>query len=185
MMLPARRMTKSRECSPWDIPEGRSSMSLRPTAILMRVRFTESKLKGNQFDFSFSGIKTAVLYHLRRNPQLHPDVEARHHSLARGERGADALRAISTPATLDLVASFQRSVVENLVSRTFAAAEQYSAKTVLVSGGVAANSELRRTFEVRSSPPRHENVLSQPRAFNRQCRDDCSRRLPAISCRRA
>ena len=115
------------------------------------VRFSETKLKGNQFDFSFSGIKTGVLYYLRRNPQLHPEVEARQQALARGERGADALRAISGPATLDLVASFQRSVVDNLVSRTLAATEQYSAKTVLVSGGVAANSELRRTFEAEAS----------------------------------
>jgi N6-L-threonylcarbamoyladenine synthase len=117
-----------------------------PTAI----RFTESKLKGNQFDFSFSGIKTAVLYHLRRNPQLQPEVEARSASLARGERGAETLRKISSDATLDVIASFQRSVVNNLVSRTFAAAEQSAARTILVSGGVAANSELRRTFEAEA-----------------------------------
>ena len=36
------------------------------------IRFADPKIKGNPFDFSFSGIKTAVLYHLRRNPQLQP-----------------------------------------------------------------------------------------------------------------
>ncbi|MGA8768470.1 MAG: tRNA (adenosine(37)-N6)-threonylcarbamoyltransferase complex transferase subunit TsaD [Candidatus Acidiferrales bacterium] len=111
------------------------------------VHFNEPKMSGNVFDFSFSGIKTAVLYHLRRNPQLEPEIEARRHALARGERSADALRALSSPATLDLIASFQRAVVDNLVSRTFAAAEKHTVRTVLVSGGVAANSELRRTFE--------------------------------------
>ena len=118
-----------------------------PTAI----RFTESKLKGNEFDFSFSGIKTAVLYHLKRNPELQAEVEVRSGLLARGERAAEALRAVSSSATLDLIASFQRSVVNTLVSRTFAAAEQYAAKTILVSGGVAANSELRRAFETEAT----------------------------------
>jgi N6-L-threonylcarbamoyladenine synthase len=132
-----------------------------PTAI----RFTESKLKGNQFDFSFSGIKTAVLYYLRRNPQLQPEVEARSASLARGERGAEALRAISSDATLDVIASFQRSVVNNLVSRTFAAAEQNAARTILVSGGVAANSELRGRFEAEAGR-RGMNVYFPSRALS-------------------
>jgi N6-L-threonylcarbamoyladenine synthase len=111
------------------------------------VRFAEPKMKGNAFDFSFSGIKTAVLYHLRANPQLQPEIDARLASLARGERSADALRALCTPETLGLIASFQRSVVDNLVNRTLAAAQQFAARTVLVSGGVAANSELRRAFD--------------------------------------
>jgi N6-L-threonylcarbamoyladenine synthase len=111
------------------------------------VRFNEPKMSGNVFDFSFSGIKTAVLYHLRRNPQIEPEIAARKQALARGDRSADALRALSSAATLDLIASFQRAVVDNLISRTLAATEKYSARTVLVSGGVAANSELRRTFE--------------------------------------
>jgi len=115
------------------------------------IRFAEPKMKGNAYDFSFSGIKTAVLYHLRRNPQLDPEIEARQQALARGENGADALRALSSQATLGLIASFQRSVVDNLVTRTFAAAEQNGARTILVSGGVAANSELRRTFEAESA----------------------------------
>jgi len=114
------------------------------------IRFGEPKMKGNPYDFSFSGIKTAVLYHLRRNPQLQPEIEARGQALARGECGADALRALATPATLDLIASFQRAVVDDLVNRTLAAAAQYAVATVLVSGGVAANSELRRKFEAEA-----------------------------------
>jgi N6-L-threonylcarbamoyladenine synthase len=111
------------------------------------IRFAEPKMKGNVYDFSFSGIKTALLYHLKRNPQLQPEIEARQQALARGERKAEALRPLSTQPTLDLIASFQHSVVENLISRTLAAAEQHNARTILVSGGVAANSELRRAFE--------------------------------------
>jgi N6-L-threonylcarbamoyladenine synthase len=115
------------------------------------IRFGEPQMKGNPYDFSFSGIKTAVLYHLRRNPQLQPDIEARQQALARGERSADALRALSSTATIDLIASFQRAVVDGLVTRTLAAAEQHAVRTVLVSGGVAANSELRCTFEAEAA----------------------------------
>jgi len=125
---------------------------LAPHGNPARVRFSEPKISGNPYDFSFSGIKTAVLYHLRRNPQLQPEIEARNQALARGERGADALRALCSPATLDLIASFQRAVVEDLVTRTLAAAPACGAKTVFISGGVAANSELRRTFEAEAAP---------------------------------
>jgi N6-L-threonylcarbamoyladenine synthase len=116
------------------------------------VRFGSTKMSsGNPHDFSFSGIKTAVLYHLRRNAHLEPEIEARRQALARGERGAEQLRALASPETLDLVASFQRAVVEDLVTRTFAAAEERGVRTILVSGGVAANSELRRTFETEAA----------------------------------
>ncbi len=115
------------------------------------VRFAEPKMKGNACDFSFSGIKTALLYHLKRNPQLQPEIEARQQALSRGERKAAALLPLTTQPTLDLIASFQHSVVQNLVSRTLAAAEQQNARTILVSGGVAANSELRRVFEAQAA----------------------------------
>jgi len=49
--------------------------------------------------------------------------------------------------TLDLVASFQRAIVEDLVGKTLAAAEAYNVATLFVTGGVAANQELRQTFE--------------------------------------
>jgi tRNA N6-adenosine threonylcarbamoyltransferase len=115
------------------------------------IRFAEPKMSGNAFDFSFSGIKTAVLYHLRRNPQLQPEIEARQQALARGERGAETMRQLSSAATLDLISSFQRAVVEDLVGRTLAAVAQNAVRTVLVSGGVAANSALRAGFGAEAS----------------------------------
>jgi len=51
------------------------------------------------------------------------------------------------PTTLDLVASFQRTMVRDLVERTLDAAREYDVATVFVTGGVAANNELRQTFE--------------------------------------
>ncbi len=110
-------------------------------------RFGEPKMKGNPYDFSFSGIKTAVLYHLRAHPELSPEIEARGQAIARGERRAEQLLPLASPHTLDLVASFQASVVETLVNRTLAAAEQWAVRSVFVSGGVAANRALRKSFE--------------------------------------
>ena len=65
-------------------------------------------------------------------------------------RLADAL-TLCDPPTLDLVASFQHAVVENLKRRTFAAAEHYGAESILVSGGVAANRELRVAFTAEAA----------------------------------
>ncbi len=114
-----------------------------PTAI----RFGPAKMKGNPLDFSFSGLKTAVLYHVREHPEYAAEIETRKEALAQGRRAAADLKPLCSQQTLDLVASFQRTVVHELVSRTLAAASQCRVKTILVSGGVAANRELRRTFE--------------------------------------
>jgi tRNA N6-adenosine threonylcarbamoyltransferase len=111
------------------------------------VAFTAPHTRGNRFDFSFSGIKTAVLRHIRANPELEREIAARREAHSRGVRSAAELLPLCSRATLDLVASFQRAVVEDLVQRTLEAAEERAARCVLVSGGVAANSELRATFE--------------------------------------
>lgn len=114
------------------------------------IRFGTPQMKGNASDFSFSGIKTAVLYHLRKHPEFQAEITAREQALARGERSLDALRQLSSPATLDLLASFQRAVVDDLVTRTLAAAQRNGVRSIFVSGGVAANRELRLTFEARA-----------------------------------
>jgi N6-L-threonylcarbamoyladenine synthase len=99
-----------------------------------------------RFLFSFSGLKTAVL----RYVQLHdmkPAIEARREALAKlpEAKPSDAL-ALCDRDTLNLVASFQRAVVDDLVRKTSAAAESFHSASIVVSGGVAANSELRQHF---------------------------------------
>ena len=111
------------------------------------IRFSDVKIKGRPYDFSFSGIKTAVLYHLRKHPEYEPEIRARREALARGERQAAQLRPLVSTQTLQLLVSFQGIVVSELVGRTLKAAEETGARSVLVSGGVAANGELRATFE--------------------------------------
>jgi len=60
------------------------------------------------------------------------------------------LMPLCSPQTLALVREFQNAVVRDLVERTMRAAEELSVESVLISGGVAANSQLRTTFEERS-----------------------------------
>ena len=114
------------------------------------VKFGRTKTRGNPLDFSFSGLKTAVLYFVREHAEFAPEIRAREEALERGERKSDQLLPLCSRATLGLVKAFQDAVVRDLVERAFAAAEEQNATSILVSGGVAANSQLRAEFEQRA-----------------------------------
>ena len=102
-------------------------------------------------DFSYSGIKTAVLRYVETH-NLRASIEQRRRDLAQTPNPSrEQILAACDPQTLDLVASFQRAVVNDLVSKTLAAAREHGVATVLVTGGVAANSELRKAFEQRAA----------------------------------
>lgn len=89
------------------------------------IRFPRAVLNKG-YDFSFSGLKTAVRDYLRKQEET------------------------GTPARLeDVCASFQEAVVEVQVAKTMRAAREYGASTVFVSGGVAANSRLRELMSAR------------------------------------
>jgi N6-L-threonylcarbamoyladenine synthase len=91
------------------------------------VEFTVARIKDGRSDFSFSGIKTAVLLHVRRQG-IPPVAEA-----------AEAPQRVR-----DLVASFQRAVVDALVRGLRKAAALDRPRSLILTGGVAANSLLRR-----------------------------------------
>jgi N6-L-threonylcarbamoyladenine synthase len=114
------------------------------------VKFGPTKTRGNPLDFSFSGLKTAVLYHVRETSEYSEEIRKREEALARGERKFEQLLPLCSPKTLALVREFQNAVVRDLVQRTMTAAEELDVASVLVSGGVAANSQLRATFEERA-----------------------------------
>ena len=100
-----------------------------------------------RFDFSYSGIKTAVLRYVETHNMAAP-IEARRRALAAIPKPKlEDYLANCDKQMLDLVASFQRAVVGDLVSKTLAAAREYEIATLFVTGGVAANGELRETFE--------------------------------------
>ncbi|HEX4007055.1 MAG TPA: tRNA (adenosine(37)-N6)-threonylcarbamoyltransferase complex transferase subunit TsaD [Acidobacteriaceae bacterium] len=101
--------------------------------------------------FSFSGIKTAVLRYVHVH-EMEPSIEARRSALAALPHPTppDAL-PLCDRRTLDLIASFQRSVIDDLRRKTFRTAEALNVDRVLVSGGVAANRELRVRFTAEAA----------------------------------
>ena len=100
------------------------------------------------FLFSFSGIKTAVLRYVELNhmrEEAHARVP-RMLAMARPPKTREDALALCPQPVLDLIASFQHAVVGDLMKKTFAAAEWLGAARILVTGGVAANRELRARF---------------------------------------
>jgi N6-L-threonylcarbamoyladenine synthase len=111
-----------------------------PTA----VRFTFAKMKGNALDFSFSGLKTAVLRWVEAR-DMAAEIDTRRALLRTCPLpSVEQWLAITPPRTLDLLASFQHAVIHELLTRAAASAEAMHARTLIVSGGVACNSGLRK-----------------------------------------
>lgn len=105
------------------------------------------------FLFSFSGIKTAVLRYVELHG-LREEAAARVPrmlAVGRPPKTRDEALELCPQGTLDLIASFQRAVVGDLLRKTFAAAEAVDAERILVTGGVAANRELRERFTDESA----------------------------------
>ena len=100
-----------------------------------------------RFDFSYSGIKTAVLRYVETHG-MQPSIAVRRKALsAIAKPKLEDYLAHCDRQALDLAASFQRAMVEDLVSKTLAAARTCDAATLFVTGGVAASNELRKQFE--------------------------------------
>ena len=95
-------------------------------------------IKSNDYNFSFSGLKTSVLYYLRDNPNAKKE---------------------------DVAASFQQAVIDVLVKKTIRAAEECKAKTILLCGGVSANKPLRETLHA-SCLMLHKNFVVPDFKFN-------------------
>src|SRR5260370_35301878 len=100
-------------------------------------------MKGNALDFSFSGLKTAVL-RWSQTRDLAAEVQARKELLAtHPQPTAEEWLAVTPPITRDLLASFQRPVIEELLRRARAAAESIAARALSISGGLACTPGLR------------------------------------------
>jgi N6-L-threonylcarbamoyladenine synthase len=95
------------------------------------IRFPRAWLEGS-WNFSFSGLKTAVLREVRKLEESGDDIPVE-----------------------DFAASFQEAVVDVLVTKTLSAAEEFNAKEILVAGGVSANQALRETMVEKSPLPVH------------------------------
>ena len=120
-------------------PGGPVIDQLAPYGDPRAVKFSFAKMKSNDLDFSFSGIKTAVLRWTEAN-NLEAEIESRR---ALVNPTLDQLLAATPQTTRDLVASFQFTVIEELLRRSVIAAGRINAESVIVAGGVACNSGLR------------------------------------------
>lgn len=106
--------------------------------------FPRARLEGD-YDFSFSGLKTAVM----REATVMPSAAAR-----RREPGAEKTAQLRSDVSVaDLAASFQRAVVTALAEKTAKAARDYEVTEILLAGGVSANQELRRTMRALCDLP--------------------------------
>ncbi len=106
------------------------------------INFPRPMIYEKNFDFSFSGLKTAVLYHLR-------DLGYSHQPLATGVK--KLLNPIPKTLVANIAASFQAAAIEVLVKKTMRAAQEFGARSVLLSGGVAANAFLRNSLKKSAS----------------------------------
>jgi N6-L-threonylcarbamoyladenine synthase len=102
---------------------------------------------GPRFDSSYSGIKTAVLRYVETHNMQASIAERRQALSTIPQPKLEDYLSNCDQQTLDLVASFQRALVEDLVQKTLAAARAHDVATLFITGGVAANQELREQFE--------------------------------------
>jgi N6-L-threonylcarbamoyladenine synthase len=116
-------------------PGGPAIQSAAENGDARRFSFPRAWLE-NTWNFSFSGLKTAVLREVRRLQELH-----------------------SPLPVSDLAASFQAAVVDVLVGKTVHAAQELEAAEILVAGGVSANRALRETMQQRAACPVHIPAL--------------------------
>jgi len=127
------------------------------------INFPRPMIHDKSYDFSFSGLKTAVLYYLRNkfpstNNESVTNLRIRPPALLRPPettscRAGNAKRAgkfATNSLFADVGASFQQAAIDVLVAKTIRAAKQYRAKSVMLSGGVASNKLLRKTLKKES-----------------------------------
>ncbi len=92
------------------------------------IKFPRPLLNDKSYDFSFSGLKTAVIYYIKELKKENKDIPVR-----------------------DILASFQQAVIDVLVKKTVKAALKFKTKQIILAGGVAANSSLRREIKEKAN----------------------------------
>jgi N6-L-threonylcarbamoyladenine synthase len=123
---------------------------LAPYGDPQAVRFTFARMKGNDLDFSFSGLKTAVLRWVEER-DLGAEIAARR-ALAPGRPTIEEWLAATPQRTLDLRASFQHAVIRELLTRAAESADRSGARSLSIAGGVACNTGLRAAADAAALP---------------------------------
>lgn len=117
------------------------AVEAREKGLSLETKFPRPMIHSGDFNFSFSGLKTAVLYYIRNI------TGANIRSGVKTERGQVSESNISDDEKKRIAREFEDAAVETLVSKTKAAVEKYSPKTLIVGGGVVSNTELRKNIE--------------------------------------
>jgi N6-L-threonylcarbamoyladenine synthase len=118
------------------------------------VRFPRSLMDKESLDFSFSGLKTAVLYHCQGQDM----------------KGENRVATMNRAEIADIAASFQAAVIDVLVKKTKRAAKKIGAKSVLMGGGVACNGALRDAME-QMCKKEHLTLMIAPKKY---CTDNAA-----------
>jgi len=114
------------------------------------IKFPRSMLGPDSLDFSFSGIKTAVLYYCHGQDM----------------KGKNKVDSMSEQEIADIAASFQAAMIDVLVKKTERAVKRIGAKTVLLGGGVAANNQLRTKLQqLYNSAEPAKKLLIAPKQY--------------------
>lgn len=120
--------------------------------------FPRPMLNQKNFDFSFSGLKTSLLYRLKDTYKADwKDINKRAVS--------GFITSLVSDDTADIAASYQKAIIDCLTTKAFRAAEKFGARSVIISGGVAANESLRR-FLAKEAKKRELKFLAPEWEFN-------------------
>jgi N6-L-threonylcarbamoyladenine synthase len=164
-------------------PGGPEIEKLAKYGNLDAINFPRPMINQKNYDFSFSGLKTAVLYYLKNSEPISFLRNLRRRAgmvpKGRASRGTSESRTLGgtkrvegKDSASDIAASFQSAAFDSLISKTLRAAKEYKAKSILISGGVAANKTLQRQFKsIVKSQLSNVNFFVPPKKF---CTDNAA-----------
>jgi N6-L-threonylcarbamoyladenine synthase len=131
-------------------PGGPQISKLALTGNPTAIDFPRPMLDSNNYDFSFSGLKTSALYYLRDNPLVIP-----------AKAGIQSRKITIN----DFCASFEQAIVDTLVGKMSRAIKKFKPKTIILCGGVSANKKLRETMaeEIKINFPNSNFLVPEPK----------------------
>ncbi len=131
-------------------PGGPEIEKLAQTGNPQAIAFPRPMMNDKNYEFSFSGLKTAVLYYLRDMGYGLQDKFKKNAPTAQPQN-SPASKLSARPTLADVAASFQQAATDVLVAKTIRAAKEFDAQSIILCGGVAANKFLRQSLKKAST----------------------------------
>jgi len=152
-------------------PQVAKLASLGGSIAKLEIKLPRPMMNSGDLDFSFSGLKTAVLYKIKELSETKKDEikksgvrknDSRRISLNdRSKENYFSDKALNKATTADICHEFQESAVDVLTAKTISAVKKYKAKTIVIGGGVASNTRLRERLKESSVENSVELILPQ------------------------